>query len=81
MWQGLQTIKAYKGKASHVADTDSSLPDKLNTFFVRFEENNTEQPTWTAATDKNCVLPISVDDGVRHSSALMTISPPPYPTP
>jgi hypothetical protein len=39
MWQGLQTITDYKGKTSHVTDTDVLLPDKLNTF-ARFEDNS-----------------------------------------
>ena len=29
----------YKKKTSHVKDTDITLPDKLNTFFARFEDN------------------------------------------
>ena len=36
MCQGLQTITEYKGKTSHVADTNVLLPDKLNTFFACF---------------------------------------------
>ena len=52
MWQGLQTITNYKQKTSHVADTDVLLPDKLNTFFARFEDN-TVPPTRPA---KNCGL-------------------------
>ena len=39
MWQGLQNITDYKGKTSHVVDTDFLLPDKLNTFFAHFEDN------------------------------------------
>ena len=39
MWQGLQEITDYKKKSSHVTDTDVMLPDKLNTFFARFEDN------------------------------------------
>ena len=39
MWQGLQTITDYKGKTNHVADTNALLPDKINTFFVCFEDN------------------------------------------
>ena len=45
MWQSLQKIMDYKGKTSHVADTDVLLPDKLNTFFAHFEDN-TVPPTW-----------------------------------
>ena len=37
--KGLQTITDYKGKTSHVADTNVLLSDRLNTFFARFEDN------------------------------------------
>jgi hypothetical protein len=43
MWQGLPTITDYKRKTRHVADTDVLLPDKLNTFFARFEDNTVPQ--------------------------------------
>ena len=59
MWQGLQTITDYKGKTSHVADTDVFLPDKLNTFFAHFEDN-TVPPTWPAT--KDCGLSSSMAD-------------------
>jgi hypothetical protein len=59
MWPGLQTITDYKGKTSHVTDTDVLLPDKLNTFVVRFEDN-TVPPTWPAT--KDCTLSFSVAD-------------------
>lgn len=61
MWQGLQTITDYKEKASHVEDTDALLPDKLRTFFARFEEN-TEQPTWATTAHEDCKLSFSVAD-------------------
>jgi hypothetical protein len=34
----LWTIVDYKSKSSYVAHTDVLLPDKLNTFFARFED-------------------------------------------
>jgi aminoglycoside/choline kinase family phosphotransferase len=43
MWQGLQTITDYKGKHSRELSSDTSLPDKLNYFYARFEANNTEK--------------------------------------
>ena len=49
MWQGLQTIMDY------VADMDALLSDKLNTLFVRFEDN-----TVPATTD--CGLFFSMAD-------------------
>ena len=59
MWQCLQTITNYEQKTSHVADTDVLLPDKLNTFFARFEDN-TVPPTRPAT--KDCGLSFSVAD-------------------
>ncbi|XP_029490683.2 mitochondrial inner membrane protease subunit 2 isoform X1 [Oncorhynchus nerka] len=56
MRQGLQTITDYKGKTSHVVDTDVLLPDKLNTCF----EDNTVPPT--RATPEACELLFSVAD-------------------
>jgi hypothetical protein len=50
MWQGLQTITDYKGKASHVVDIDVLIPDKLNNFFACFEDN-TVPPTQPATKD------------------------------
>jgi hypothetical protein len=46
--QGIQTIKDYKKKISHVTDT-AMLPDKLNNF-ARFEDN-TMPPKWSATKD------------------------------
>ena len=57
MWHGLQTITDYKKKTSHATDTDVLLPDKLNTFFARFEDN-TVPPTWP--TIKDCGFTFSV---------------------
>ena len=62
MWQGLLTITDYKGKTSHVshvADTDVLLPDKLNTFFARFEDNTVPPPR---PATKDCGLSFSVAD-------------------
>jgi hypothetical protein len=57
MWQGLRTITDYKGKTSHVTDTDVLLPDKLNTFFARFEDNTVPL---TRPSTKDCGLSFSV---------------------
>ena len=58
MWQGLQTITDYKGKTSYITDTDVLLPDKLNNFFARFEDN-TVPPT--RPVNKDCGLSLSLD--------------------
>jgi hypothetical protein len=39
MWQGLQSITDYKKKTSPATDQDDLLPDRLNKFFARFEDN------------------------------------------
>ena len=40
MWQGLQSITDYKKKTNPVTDQDEVLlPDRLNNFFARFEDN------------------------------------------
>ena len=62
MWQGLQTIPDYKKKTSLVTDTDVLLPDKLNNFFARFENN---------LVCKNAVRMLFID----YSSAFNTIVP------
>ena len=41
MWQGLQSIIDYK-ENQPVADTDFLLPDKLNNFIARFEDNTVQ---------------------------------------
>ncbi|KAM9414192.1 uncharacterized protein ACWYII_025639 isoform 1-T1 [Salvelinus alpinus] len=53
MWQGLQSITDYKKKSSPVADQDVLLPDRLNTFFARFEDNTVPL---TRPTTKTCGL-------------------------
>ena len=57
MWHGLQIITDYKGKPIHVADTDILPPDKLNTFFVRFEANTVPL---TRPAPKDCGLSLFV---------------------
>ena len=37
MWQGLKTITDYKGKPSRELPSDTSLPDKLNYFYVHLD--------------------------------------------
>ena len=52
------TITDYKEETSYVADTDASLPDKLNIFFASFKENNTEPPSWAPAAQEDYGFPI-----------------------
>jgi predicted Zn-ribbon and HTH transcriptional regulator len=53
MWQGLQSITYYKRKTSLFANHDVLLPDKLNNFFARLEDNTV--PLTRPAT-KTCGL-------------------------
>nr|XP_046210055.1 uncharacterized protein LOC124038336 isoform X3 [Oncorhynchus gorbuscha] len=50
MWQGLQSIPDYKESPSCDLPNDASLPDELNVFYVRFDNNNVV-PGVRAATD------------------------------
>jgi hypothetical protein len=56
LWQGLQTIMDYKGKTTHVADTNVLLPDKLNTFAPI--EDNVVPPTWPGPKDCKLMFPV-----------------------
>lgn len=40
VWQGLQKVTQYKQKAGVADNHDPTLPDKLNSFYCRFEEKN-----------------------------------------
>ena len=66
MWQGLQTVTDHKEKTSHFDDTDILIPDKLNTFFTRFEDNTVPLKL---PTTKDCGLSFSMADE-RHLSVL-----------
>ena len=46
MRQGLQTITDYNRKTSNAADIDILLPDKLNTFFARFDDMASYHGLW-----------------------------------
>ena len=59
MWQGLQSITDYKRKTSPVADQDVLLPDRLNNFFARFEDNTVPL---TRPSTKTCGLSFTAAD-------------------
>jgi hypothetical protein len=65
MWQGLQTIKDYKGKHCRELPSDTSLPDELNYFYARFEASNTEACMRASAVPDNCVITLSISDVVK----------------
>jgi hypothetical protein len=60
MWQGLQTIKDYKGKHSRELPSDTSQPDELNNFYARFRASNTETCMRASAVPDDCVITLSV---------------------
>ena len=41
MWKGVQSIMDYKRRPSRDLPNDASLPDELNAFYARFDNNNT----------------------------------------
>ncbi|KAK0145614.1 hypothetical protein N1851_015471 [Merluccius polli] len=37
MWQGIQAVTNYKGNKHTASTSDTTLPDKLNSFYARFD--------------------------------------------
>ena len=62
MRQGLQTITDYKRKHSRELPSDTSLPDKLNNFYARFEARYTETCMRASTVSDDCVITLSADD-------------------
>ena len=62
MWQGLKTITDYNGKPRPKLPSDSSIPDELNAFSVRFEASNTEACTRAPVILDDCMITLSVAD-------------------
>jgi hypothetical protein len=62
MWQGLQTITDYKGKASRELPSDTSLPDELHYFYAHFEASNTEACMTASAVPDICVITLYTDN-------------------
>jgi hypothetical protein len=58
MWHCLQTFTDYRGKLPN----DTSLADKLNNFYARFEASNTEACMRASAVPGICVITLSVTD-------------------
>jgi hypothetical protein len=53
MWQ---TITDYKGKHSRELPSETSLPDKPNYFYARFEAINTETCMSAPAVPEDCAF-------------------------
>jgi hypothetical protein len=62
MCQGLQTITDYKGKHNRELPSETSLPDKLNHFYARFEASNIEACMRSSAVQDDGVITLSVAD-------------------
>jgi hypothetical protein len=62
MLQGLQTITDYKGKQSRELPSDTSIPEKQNNFYARFEASNTETRMTESAVPDDCVITLSAAD-------------------
>ncbi len=62
MWQGINNITGFKGNKPATVNIAASLPDELNTFYARFEADNTAhtESAHTAAAEEVSPLSLSV---------------------
>ncbi len=67
MWQGINNITGFKGNKPATVNITASLPDELNTFYARFEADNTAhtESTAAAAAEEVSPLTLSVADVTR----------------
>ncbi len=67
MWQGINHITGFKGNKPATVNIAASLPDELNTFYARFEADNTAhtERAHTAAAEEVSPLTLSVADVTR----------------
>ncbi len=67
MWQGINNITGFKGSKPATVNIASSLPDELNTFYARFEADNTAhtESAAAAAAEEVSPLTLSVADVTR----------------
>ncbi len=67
MWQGINNIIGFKGNKPATVNIAASLPDELNTFYSRFEADNTvhTESAPTAAAEEVSPLSLSVADVTR----------------
>ena len=75
MWQGWQSITVYKGKHSRELPSDTSLPDKLNDFYARFEASNTEACMRASAVPDDCVITACADQLGSVFTDIFNLSP------
>ncbi len=60
MWQGINNITGFKGNKPATVNIAASLPDELNTFYARFEADNTAHMESAAAASAEEVSPLSL---------------------
>ncbi len=60
MWQGINNITGFKGNKPVNVNIAASLPDELNTFYIRFEADNTTHTESAAAAAAEVVSPLSI---------------------
>ncbi len=60
MWQGINNITGFKGNKPATVNIPSSLPDELNTFYARFEADNTAHTESDPAAAAEEVSPLSL---------------------
>ncbi len=60
MWQGINNITGFKGNKPATGKISASLPDELNTFYPRFEADNTAHTESTPAAAAEEVSPLSI---------------------
>ncbi len=60
MWQGINNITGFKGNKPATVNIATSLPDELNTFYARFEADNTTHTESAAAAAAEEVSPLSL---------------------
>ncbi len=60
MWQGINNITGFKGNKPATVNIAASLPDELNTFYARFEADNTAHTESAAAAAAEEVSPLTL---------------------
>ncbi len=77
MWQGINNITGFIGNKPATVNIAASLPDELNTFYARFEADNTAhtESAHTTAAEEVSPLTLSVADVTRSFKRVNTIVP------
>ncbi len=63
MWQGINNITGFKGNKPATVKIAASLPDELNTFYARFEADNTAHTESAHTTAAEEVSPLTLCRG------------------